>query len=186
MSDPDAPALSTREMVDTLAEHKVVYIVIGGIAAAAHGSHRVTRGFDITPQWQDGNLGRLADALVAMGARLRVEGDTPGSRAVVDFPIDGQSLSSFEVSAWRTRHGDLDVVSGAPTRAGNLADYDALLPKARTVRIYGTAVLIAHLDDIIEAKQALRREPDLAALPELYRIQERNRGAAGPEGTRPA
>ena len=25
MSDPDAPVLSTRETVDTLAEHKVVY-----------------------------------------------------------------------------------------------------------------------------------------------------------------
>ena len=25
MSDPDAPALSTRETVDSLAEHKVVY-----------------------------------------------------------------------------------------------------------------------------------------------------------------
>lgn len=25
MSDPDAPVLLTREMVDTLAEHKVVY-----------------------------------------------------------------------------------------------------------------------------------------------------------------
>ena len=86
MSDPDAPALSTGEMVDTLAEHKVVYIVIGGIAAAAHGSHRVTRGFDITPQWQGGNLGRLANALVAMGARLRVEGDTPVSRTVVRLP----------------------------------------------------------------------------------------------------
>ena len=73
----------------------------------------------------------------------------------------------------------------SPTRAGNLADYDALLLKARTVRIYGTAVLIAHLDDIIEAKRALRREPDLAALPELYRIQERNRGTASPEGTQP-
>lgn len=48
MSGPDAPALSTREIVDTLAEHEVVYIVIGGIAAAAHGSHLVTRDFDIT------------------------------------------------------------------------------------------------------------------------------------------
>lgn len=117
---------------------------------------------------------------------MRVEGDTPGSRTVIDFPIDGQSLSSFEVSAWRTRHGDLDVVAGAPTRAGNLADYDALLPKARAVHIYGTAVSIAHLDDIIEAKRALRREPDLAALPELYLLQERNRRGDAPEGTRPA
>lgn len=51
----------------------------------------------------------------------------------------------------------------------------------------GAAVLTAHLDDIIEAKRSLRREPDLAALPELYRLQERNRAASDDsEGRRPA
>ena len=182
MSDPDAPELSTREIIERLAEHQVFYVVVGGIAAAAQGSTRVTRDFDITPQWRADNLDRLAEALIAMGARLRADGDAPGSRMTVDFPISGQALAGFEVSAWRTRHGDLDIVSGTPTRAGTLADHDDLSRKARAVSIYGTAVLVADLDDIIEAKGALRREPDLAALPELYRLREREGRTAGLDG----
>lgn len=182
MSDPDAPDLFIVEMIEKLAEHEVTYIVIGGSAAVAHGSARATMDFDITPQWRADNLDRLAEALIAMGARLRVEGDAPGSRIIVDFPISGQALAGFEVSAWRTRHGDLDIVSGTPTRAGTLADYDDLSRKARAVRIYGATVLVADLDDIIEAKRALRREPDLAALPELYRLREREGRTAGLDG----
>ena len=131
MSDPDAPQLSTRQIIATLAEHQVSYVVVGGIAAAAQGSARVTRDLDITPQWRADNLDRLAEALTAMGARRRAEGAAPDSRTVVDFPISGQALAAFEVSAWRTRHGDLDIVSGTPTRAGTLADYDDLSRKAR-------------------------------------------------------
>lgn len=182
MSDPDAPELSTRRIIETLTEHRVSYVVVGGIAAAAQGSARVTRDLDITPQWRAGNLDRLAEALTAMDARLRAEGAAPGSRTVVDFPISGQALAAFEVSAWRTRHGDLDVVAGTPTRAGTLADYDHLSRKARPVSIYGITISVADLDDVIEAKRTLRRAPDLAALPELYRLRER-RGAGPPAPT---
>ena len=152
------------------------------MAAAARGATRVTRDLEITPQWRTDNLDRLAEALIAMDARLRVEGDTPGSRMIVDFPISGQALAGCEVSAWRTRHGDLDIVSGTPTRAGTLADYNALSQKARAVSIYGAAVLVADLDDIIEAKRTLRRAPDLAALPELYRLRERKGWTSGLDG----
>ena len=38
MSDPDAPELSTREIIATLAEHQVSYIFVGSVAAAARGA----------------------------------------------------------------------------------------------------------------------------------------------------
>lgn len=63
-----------------------------------------------------------------------------------------------------------------------MLNYDDLSRKARAVRIYGTTVLVADLDDIIEAKRALRRAPDLAALPELYRLREREGRTAGLDG----
>jgi hypothetical protein len=37
---------------------------------------------------------------------------------------------------------------------------------------FGITILVADLDDIIEAKEALARGPDLAALPELHRLRE--------------
>ena len=181
MSDPDAPALSVRAIIEILDVHEVDYVVIGGVAGAVHGSAHVTRDFDITPQWRADNLDRLASALISMDARLRAEGNTPGSRTIVEIPISGQDLAAFEVSTWRTRFGDLDIVSGTPTLTGDLADYDQLARKAANVEAYGITISVAALDDIIEAKRALRREPDLAALPELYRLRDTDLRVSHPD-----
>jgi len=101
-----------------------------------------------------------------------VPGSAPDRRDVVDYPLSGATLESFEVSTWRTRHGDIDIVSGTPKTAGGLADYGELRQRSREVSAYGLTISIAGLDDIIEAKRALRRDPDLAALPELYSLRD--------------
>ncbi len=172
MSDPDAPPLAIRAILETLAEHKVNFVVVGGIAGAAHGAVRVTRDCDITPQWQADNLKRLSDALESIDAQLRVPGSSPGSRDLVDYPLSGAALQSFEVSTWRTKHGDLDIIQGTPTESGGLAGYNELSRRSSDVHAYGLTISIAGLDDIISSKRALKREPDLAALPELYELRD--------------
>ena len=147
-------------------------VLAGGIAAAAHGAARVTRDFDITPEWESENLQRLSAALASMEAKLRVPGSSPDSRELVDYPLSGAGLRSFEVSTWRTKHGDLDIVQGTPKESGGLADYDELSRRANDVEAYGLTISIASLDDIIESKRVLKREPDLAALPELYSLRD--------------
>ncbi len=124
------------------------------------------------PEWTEDNLARLASALVAADAQLQA----PVSSAPVAFPIDAHSLRQFEVSTWRTRLGDLDVIIGTPTATrGQLARYDALAPRAERREAFGVVILIADLDDIIESKEALGRESDLVALPELHRLSARRR-----------
>ena len=98
-----------------------------------HGSARGTLDLDITPLWTSPNLDRLADALTSMGAKLRVEGPEPAPRELVDYPISGTALANFEVSTWRTRYGDLDVVVGTPTTAGPLSGYRDLTAGAAQV-----------------------------------------------------
>ena len=156
---------------------KVAYVVVGGLAGTVHGAQRVTFDIDIVPDWTAANLRRLASALRSMGARLRVA----GSPEPVDFPLDEVSLRGFEVSTWRTRLGDLDVVMGTPTStSGKLRDFKEL--KANSVKrsAFGVTILIAGLDDIIESKAALGREPDLVALPELHRLREQRDRLARP------
>jgi hypothetical protein len=81
------------------------------------------------------------------------------------------------VSTWRTRHGDLDVIAGTPTlRSGRLASFAELARRAHQREAFGISILVADLSDIIESKQALAREPDLAALPELHRLRDRDTG----------
>jgi hypothetical protein len=169
MGDPNAPPLRARELLALLAEHNVRYVIVGGLAAVVHGASRATFDIDIVPEWTNENLDHLAAALRATNARLRV----PAGTDAIAFPIDANSLRQFEVSTWRTALGDVDVIVGSPTgNRGSLADYEALRSRAQTRHAYGLAILVADLGDIIESKRALRRDPDLAALPELNRLYE--------------
>ena len=56
-----------------LIEHKVEFVVIGGVAARLHGTGYATLDIDVCPATTEENLQRLAAALKALGARLRVE-----------------------------------------------------------------------------------------------------------------
>jgi hypothetical protein len=79
------------------------------------------------------------------------------------------------VVAVSSRLGDLDVVVGTPTATrGSLARYEALASRAHRRTAFGVTILVADLDDIIESKQALGRESDLVALPELHRLRARS------------
>ena len=57
-----------------LATHQVEFVVVGGIAARAHGASRATADFDCIPANDIENLDRLAKALTVLNARLRVAG----------------------------------------------------------------------------------------------------------------
>ena len=170
MGDPDAPPLEAGELLQLLDRHAVRYVVVGGLAATVHGAMRVTFDIDLVPEWTDDNLDRLATALRDADAELRA----PESATPLPFPIDARSLRQFEVSTWRTRLGDLDVIVGTPTATrGVLARYETLAPRAVARVAFGVTILVADLDDIIESKQALGRESDLVALPELHRLRTR-------------
>ena len=170
MSDPDAPPLDSESLVSLLDRYGVAYVLVGGLAAVAHGATRATFDIDIVPRWETHNLDALAGALRAANARLRV----PGAESPVEVPLDGSTLRHYEVSTWRTDHGDIDVVVGTPKRTrGQLASFGELAAKAHARSAFGVAILIADLDDIIESKEALNREPDRAALPELRQLRDR-------------
>jgi len=170
MGSPDAPPLQAGAILRLLDRHRVRYVVVGGLAATAHGATRVTFDIDLVPEWTNANLERLASALREVDAELLA----PDTRGPVPFPIDAHSLRQFEVSTWRTRLGDLDVIIGTPTAIrGVLARYDMLAPRAERLEAFGATILVAHLDDVIESKQALGRETDLVALPELHRLRAR-------------
>jgi hypothetical protein len=171
MGDPAAPKLDAAALFRVLDAEGVRYVVVGGLAATAHGATRVTFDVDLVPEWSDENLERLVSALRVLGAELHVSDvDEP-----VAFALDAQSLRQFEVSTWRTRLGDIDVIAGTPTATrGVLARYEALAARAQERSAFGVTLLIASLDDIIESKEALGREPDLVALPELHRLRARH------------
>ena len=78
MTQPELDDDHVVEICRVLTEHGVAFVVIGGVAARLHETGHSTVDIDVCPSPTKDNLTRLAAALKALGARLRVEGDPEG------------------------------------------------------------------------------------------------------------
>lgn len=107
-----------------------------------------------------------------LNAYLRVEGLSDEESRALPTQIDAESLGRMDISTWRTDAGDLDVLTGIPTRDGGRAFYDQLLPRAEHVFVAGVKVLVAALTDIIDSKEWADRPKDREALDELRALRD--------------
>ncbi|MFN2383784.1 MAG: hypothetical protein ABR559_05910 [Gemmatimonadota bacterium] len=152
-------------ILQILERHEVRYVLIGGLAAALHGSPHVTTDVDIAPSRKRRNLTRLAAALVELDARVRTTGESEG----LAFDRSPAMLERASILNLTTLQGDLDLTFD-PSGTGG---YDDLRHHALEVDIRGTTVVVAHLADIIRSKEAAGREKDRLTLPTLRRLLER-------------
>lgn len=156
------PEFEPERILEVLARHHVDYVLIGGLAAARHGSPFATQDVDITPEVKPDNMQRLSDALRDLDARIRAEGIDGG----IAFDHDGDSLSANGVWNLTTAFGDLDI-SLRPTGTDGYAD---LVRGAKEVTALGALVRLAALEDIVRSKQAADRPKDRRVLPTLREI----------------
>ena len=136
--------------------------MIGGLAAAIHGSDLVTGDMDITPALGEDNLSRLSSALKELRARVRTL-DLPEG---LPFAHDARSLAAAGVWNLVTNAGDLDI-SFVPSGTQGFSD---LRRDAVTIEILGSSTSVASLADIIRSKEAAGRPKDVAAIPLLRRL----------------
>lgn len=159
-----AAAFDPIAMIRVLTEHKVDCVLLGGLAAVLHGSPATTNDADIMPEHSPANLQRLADALRALDARLRVATEPDG----VVFDPHPALLASMSMLNTTTRFGDLDIAI-SPSGIDN---YEALDRAAVVFDIDGVSIRVAALDDIIRSKQAADRPKDRVALPLLCALRD--------------
>ncbi|MBS1861333.1 MAG: hypothetical protein JSS68_06415 [Actinobacteria bacterium] len=155
---------SPQAIFATLDRHGVDYVAIGGIAANAHGSRRLTLDVDIVPAPDQDNYARLAAALDELGApAIAVDS------AFRDLdPRHTFDLARAEVLKLPTTVGDLDLLIGAP----GAPPYADLRARAIEVEVRGTPVRIASLDDLIAMKRASGRPQDLRDIADLTGLEE--------------
>lgn len=147
-----------------LDEHQVEYVLVGGLAGVLHGSPAMTSDADIVPSKDEANLGRLAAALRALNARLRVPDPPDG----VPFDPHPGLLKAMLMLTMTTRCGDLDLTFSPAA----LDDYGTLRARSEVFEVAGVRVHVAALADIIRSKQAAGRAKDHATLPILRALQE--------------
>jgi len=111
-------------------------VLIGGLAAVAHGSAIPTTDLDLVPDAGQDNLGRLAGALSDLEAKLRVP-DLPYPVVVLDY----RTFDAFTTAAFRTPYGDVDVVLRPNARGPRRHfTYDELNTRAQTRRAFGVTI----------------------------------------------
>ena len=159
------PDFHLGALLRALGEGGVDFVVIGGIAAIAHGSPQITQDLDISFASAPENLERLGHVLVGLGARLRgVTDDVP-------FVPDGRTLRHVRVLTLDTPQGPLDV-RAEPDGSGG---YDRLRANAIDATVSGVTVKIAGLDDLIAMKKAAGRPKDRVYVEELEVIRRLRR-----------
>jgi hypothetical protein len=155
---------SPQEIFAALHRHGVDYVAIGGFAANAHGSRRLTLDVDIVPAPEQENYRRLAMALDELGAP-----DSVVDSAFRDLdPRDNFDLARARILRLPTAAGDLDLLNaalGAPP-------YDDLRERAIGVEVRGTPIRVASLDDLIAMKRASGRSQDLRDIAELTGLDD--------------
>jgi hypothetical protein len=153
-------------MLGGLTKNKVRFVVIGGVAAAVHGSSRVTNDLDICYDAGDpGNVGTLARLLAKWEAYPRgVEKNLP-------FIMDERTLRGAPVMTLATREGEIDVMD----RVAGVGDYDAVRKHSERISALGVTFRVLDLPSLIKAKRAAGRPRDFDHLPELEALLELRR-----------
>ena len=151
-----------EQLLRALGEHKVEFIVVGGVAAIAHGSARHTFDLDVVYQRADANIGRLVSTLAPLNAYPR--GAPPGLPFVFDLQTLARGLNFTLV----TTLGNIDIL-GEITGGGT---YENLLPHSIELEIFGVRCRCLTIRQLIHVKRAAGRPKDFEAIAELEVIEE--------------
>jgi hypothetical protein len=149
-------------LLTTLWRHEVAFIVVGGAAAIAHGSARLTQDLDIVYMRSAANLERLTKALADYKPYLR------GVPAGLPFVWDATTLAQGLNFTLVTSLGDIDLWGEIPGGGA----YEDLSEGAIELQVFQTRCLCLSRSQLIRAKRAAGRPKDLEALAELEAIEE--------------
>jgi hypothetical protein len=150
--------LRPEPLVSVLTQHRVDFIVVGGLAVAAHGFARATKDIDICPEPSDDNLQRLAAALAELEA-TPIGLDEFEGEFDLEPGLDGLKMGGN----WTlmTRHGRLDVMQGfGLDGTDGEGTYESLAPHAVERDLLGHRVRFCGYDDLLRMKRSAGRAQD--------------------------
>jgi predicted nucleotidyltransferase len=150
-----------EEILKRLNEAEVCFVLVGGLAAVAHGSAYVTVDLDICYERSPDNIKRLVPLLISLHATLR--------NAPKDLPfiLDEKTFSLGMNFTFDTDLGALDLL-GEITGVGV---YSEVIKFSEPLDLFGLRIDILSLDGLIKTKQTAGRPKDLAHLKELEAIR---------------
>ena len=157
--------LDIERELKLLAEYKIDSVIIGGIAARAHGSSYETSDLDVCYARDRENLDKLAAALQAVHATLR------GAPKDIPFRLDAETLRRGLDFTFETDIGALDLLG----EVRGVGGFDECLENCLEIEMFGHAFKVLALDKLVIAKRTAGRPKDLMMLPEAILEYEKAR-----------
>jgi predicted nucleotidyltransferase len=148
-----------------LTENHVEFIIVGGAAATAHGSARLTLDLDVVYKRSSDNIARMVEALKEIQPYLR--GAPPG----LPFDWSASTIKKGLNFTLVTSLGALDLLGEIVGGGG----YEQLLPETIQIEIAGVNCLCLNVERLIAVKRAAGRPKDLEVIAELQQILDETR-----------
>lgn len=152
-------------VLQTLKDGKVEFIVIGGLAALAHGLARATFDVDVVYSRNRANIQRLVQTLKPYEPYLR--GAPPG----LPFSWDEQTVRMGLNFTLITSLGDIDVLG----EVAGVGTYEQLLTHSIELEIFGQRCRCITLERLIQAKRAAGRPKDFEMIAQMQALLEERR-----------
>lgn len=151
-----------ERLLAALHDANVQFIIVGGVAARAHGSSRLTDDLDISYARTPTNLARIVQALAPYAPYLR------GAPLGLPFDWSVATLRAGLNFTLTTTVGAIDLL-GEITGGGG---YEDLLPHTLSITIFRHEVQLLDLPWLIRVKRAAGRPKDLEVIAELDALRE--------------
>lgn len=154
--------IDIERALTVLADARVRFVIVGGLAVTIHGSAYVTYDLDFCYARDRENLSRLAQALRPYNPRLR------GAPEGLPFRFDEETLRGGLNFTLHTDLGDIDLLG----EVAGIGDYAATFAVSQFVELFGSRFDVLTLEALIISKRAAGRPKDIQVLPELEALRE--------------
>lgn len=159
--------MKIADLLQSLADAQVAYVLVGGLAVQMHGYMRATYDIDLVLAMDDANLAKFIDVAQAHGLLPNIPAPITALRDV------------DQIDAWHREKGMLAFSLREPQAGGQVVDilvrpavpFDQLKRDAIAVELFGRKVMIASIDDLIEMKRHADRPKDRLDIEALEKIR---------------
>lgn len=144
------------DILETLHNNKIRYVVIGGLAVNLHGIPRTTADIDIIISLDRDNVLKLVNALRELGyiPRLPVDPEGMADPETRRIWIQEKNMKAFSFYNKKENFRAIDIVLVHPL------SFDQVEKRSIRLKVRGLRVPVASIDDLIEMKRASDRDQD--------------------------
>lgn len=153
--------MELEDVLKRLVEHKVEFVLVGGLASVLHGAPIVTQDVDVCFHFSKENLERLRDALSDLNPKHRI---TPQR---LPLEITENNWTMFKNLYLETDIGILDCLG----EITGLGGFDAVMNLSEESDLGFGTFRILKIEALIQAKEAAGRPRDLTTVSYLKVIK---------------